>query len=290
MQGSNAVRAVLVLGGAYLLVKIFQWIATYSQRASFIRKNGCKPPKKYPLRDPILGLDVFLENVKLSNNGGYLARARERFNELEAKTFSIIMLGRTITHTCEPDNVKAILATNFKDFDMPPTRKAALNPIFGHGIFTTDGPEWEASRALLRPSFTRSQVGDIATFEEHISKLLARIPKDGSTVDLQDLFFELTLDSATDFLFGHSTNVLDKSDPSKRGERFAEAFEAVTIKAGLEYVHFRFLSIRTSLANHIQSEAELVYLPNSSRINPSTPTRKTRHSSITTSKATSPPP
>jgi cytochrome P450 len=150
-----------------------------------------------------------------------------------------------LIQTCEPENIKAILATQFKDFDLPTTRKAAFEPIFGHGIFTTDGPEWEASRALLRPSFTRSQVGDIATFEVHIKKLLARIPRDGSTVDLQDLFFELTLDSATDFLFGHSTNVLDKSDPnSKRGERFAEAFAAITERAGIEYVFSGYFTLQ----------------------------------------------
>ncbi|EHK99088.1 putative Cytochrome 52A13 [Glarea lozoyensis 74030] len=144
------------------------------------------------------------------------------------------MLGRRLIQTIEPENVKAVLATQFKDFGLPETRIGAFEPIFGHGIFTTNGPEWEASRALLRPSFTRSQVGDIATFEVHIKKLLARIPRDGSTVDLQDLFFELTLDSATDFLFGQSTNVLDKSDPnSQRGEEFGEAFGAVTARAGI---------------------------------------------------------
>jgi cytochrome P450 len=200
-----------------------------------MRDHECKPAKWYPHTDPIFGLDLFIENVKLSRNGGFVDAVRSRFERLECGTFQQLMMGRALIHTCEAENIKAILAAQFKDFNLTTTRKAAFEPIFGHGIFTTDGPEWEASRALLRPSFTRSQVGDIATFEVHVKKLLARIPRDGSTVDLQDLFFELTLDSATEFLFGHSTNVLDKSDPNgKRGEQFGEAFGAITERVGIE--------------------------------------------------------
>jgi len=120
--------------------------------------------------------------------------------------------------------------------------------MFGHGIFTTDGKEWEESRALLRPSFSRSLVGDLKTFESHISKMIARIPRDGSTVDLQELFFMLTLDSgkllfptlkaladwkATDFLFGQSTDVLAGGETALRGEKFGEAFKYVTERVGL---------------------------------------------------------
>lgn len=77
---------------------------------------------------------------------------------------------------------------------------------------------------MLRPNFTRSQVGDLATFEDHISQLIDRIPKDGSTVNLQELFFRLTIDSATKFLFGESTNSLAPSASSETPARFAEAF------------------------------------------------------------------
>lgn len=88
------------------------------------------------------------------------------------------------------------------------------------GIFTTDGAEWARSREMLRPNFVRSQVGDLATFETHIGHLIAAVPKDGSTVDLSELFFRLTMDSATEFLFGESTDTLSKSSL----EGFAGAF------------------------------------------------------------------
>jgi cytochrome P450 len=104
--------------------------------------------------------------------------------------------------------------------------------VLGHGIFTTDGKEWEASRALLRPNFVRNQIADLNTFDHHISALVSHIPKDGSTFDLQSLFFMLTMDSATEFLFGTSTAVLDGGIASERGERFAEAFTYATERIG----------------------------------------------------------
>jgi cytochrome P450 len=73
---------------------------------------------------------------------------------------------------------------------------------------------------MLRPNFVRSQIGDVATFERHISHLIAKLPRDGSTVDLADFFFRLTMDSATEFLFGESTDSLTKDSE----EGFAGAF------------------------------------------------------------------
>lgn len=70
-----------------------------------------------------------------------------------------------------------------------------MKPVFGEGIFILEGAEWAHSRAMLRPNFVRSQVADLEVFERHVGKLIARIPKNGETVDLSELFFMLTIDS-----------------------------------------------------------------------------------------------
>jgi len=41
-----------------------------------------------------------------------------------------------------------------------------------------------------------------------VQKLIARIPKDGSTVDLQHLFHQLSMDTSTDFILEHGTDYL----------------------------------------------------------------------------------
>ena len=87
------------------------------------------------------------------------------------------------------------------------------------GIFTTDGAQWQHSREMLRPNFVRSQVGDVDTFEKHVSRLIATIVP-GQEVDLSERFFRLTIDSATEFLFGESTESLTKDS----NDGFSEAF------------------------------------------------------------------
>jgi hypothetical protein len=104
--------------------------------------------------------------------------------------------------------------------------------VFGHGIFIINGKEWESSRALLRPNSSEFKWEISIQFEIHISELISKIPRDGSTVDLQKLFFMLTLDTVTEFLFWLSTDTLGTS--SEKVVMFAEAFTYATAKAGLQ--------------------------------------------------------
>jgi cytochrome P450 len=229
---SPSTVAATCFGGIFLLYQLIQHAILANTRRAFKRSKGCGDLPSYPHKDPILGLDLFFLNMKLLKSGSFMPEVRKRFVWMKHHTFSQILMGNQVINTTDPENIKAMLATQFKDFGMPTIRKNALQPVFGHGIFTTDGKEWETSRSLLRPNFTRSQVGDLETFETHISKLITKIPRDQSTVDLQELFFKLTLDSATEFLFGQSTDVLGASP--ERGERFADAFTYVTERLGLE--------------------------------------------------------
>jgi len=130
--------------------------------------------------------------------------------------------------TIEPDNIKTILSTKFNDYSLGKTRKISFVPVFGHGIFTTDGAAWERSRGMVRPNFTRQQVADLDMFEAHVSHLIDSIPRDGSTVDLQNLFFALTMDSATEFLFGRSTNTLGPGLETRSEGEFVKAFVYAT--------------------------------------------------------------
>jgi cytochrome P450 len=54
--------------------------------------------------------------------------------------------------------------------------------------------------------------------------LIAKIPRDGSTIDLQPLFYQLTLDSATEFLLGESVDVL-RSPAGSEQQLFGQAFD-----------------------------------------------------------------
>ena len=74
----------------------------------------------------------------------------------------------------------------------------------------------------MRPQFARDRVADLEMIEKHVGKLMSHIDGQGEEVDIADLFYRLTLDSATDYLLGRSVNSLD--DPQTE---FASAFAEV---------------------------------------------------------------
>ena len=98
--------------------------------------------------------------------------------------------------------------------------------MLGQGIFNTDGALWQHSRDMLRPNFTRSQVGDLAIYERHVKDLISALPRDGTTVNLAEFFFSLTMDSATELLFGESTSSLVPDKAVAGAAEFGAAFNA----------------------------------------------------------------
>lgn len=125
-------------------------------------------------------------------------------------TFKFSILGLEQCVTVDPRNIQAMLATQFDDFGLGPVRRAVMLPTLGDGIFVQDGKAWAHSRSLLRPQFVREQVSDLDLEERHVQNLMRLLPaKDGgwtAETDIQTLFFRLTLDSASDFLFGESVD------------------------------------------------------------------------------------
>ncbi|KAF7894223.1 hypothetical protein EAF00_007737 [Botryotinia globosa] len=151
------------------------------------------------------------------------------------KTYDIPKeLGGVMSSTEHPlhsnllQNVKTILATKFDDFRLSSIRVDAMKPVFGHGIFRTDGKLWHKSRALLQPTFAKESISNLEVAELHFQHLINRIPREGSAIDLQDLFFKFTIDTATQFLFGHSVNSQSNSDHSSGGVSDAEFVEQYT--------------------------------------------------------------
>jgi cytochrome P450 len=216
----------LVVAGALLSYLIFSRLQLYLNRRSFIRQNGCEPcPKRYN-KDPILGWDVIKQNIANKDQRKMLERNQQRFKDMGVNTYLTRMLHMPMITTCEPENIKTVLSLRFKDYSFG-NRYLAFAPLLGDGIFNSDGEKWQNSRHLLRPNFARDQIADLEAFDRHFKLMLKQIPRDGSTVDLQTLFFKLTIDSATEFLFNHSTNSLRMSEDETDNEDaiFARAFQ-----------------------------------------------------------------
>ncbi|PYI00297.1 cytochrome protein [Aspergillus sclerotiicarbonarius CBS 121057] len=196
-----------LLSALLVLVLAFKKISSRLHTRAQSRRHGCLPPPQERHLDPILGSDALRKSVTAVREHRLLTYMQSRFREM-GYTFESRTLRNEVLHTADPKNLQAILATNAKDFSIGKRRMTAFRPLLGHGIFAADGKQWEKSRGLLRPSFTRDNIADLDIFERHVCQLLTWIPADGKTVNLQDLFFRMTIDSATDFLFGQTVGTL----------------------------------------------------------------------------------
>ena len=233
----------LVLLTAYVAyIKVSLWLV----HRRFRLEHGCQPiAKRYPHRDPF-GIDGLIALLKASKEHRLLDEVLKDKERL-GNTYANQILGRDIIATHEPQNLKTILSLKFKDYGIG-NRIDSLGALLGHGIFTSDGEAWVQSRALIRPNFTREQVADLDAFERHIQDLLKLLPRDGSTVDLQELFFRLTIDSATEFLFGRSVNSLRATTSESSEVTFADAFTKAQ--------HFLILRSRLGPLRHFASRAD----------------------------------
>lgn len=216
---------LFILAGAALSYMLYTRITLYLTRQRFKKDNGCQPCKGRFNTDPFIGLNVVKAMAYNSKHHIAMQEAVKRYQRL-GNTFHSRIVNLPVISTCEPENIKTILSLKFKDYNFA-HRQPSFGPLLGHGIFNADGERWANSRQLLRPNFARDQVADIEAFERHFNLMLKHIPRDGSTVDLQELFFHLTLDTATEFLFNHSTNSLDMIGNEKADKEdaiFGDAF------------------------------------------------------------------
>src|SRR5207248_10094873 len=86
------------------------------RRAAFAREKGCKRPPVLKNRLPF-GIDQVQEALKADKEMQFCELLKRRFDE-NANTYQTNVLGVQVYETCEPENVKALLATQFQDFDL----------------------------------------------------------------------------------------------------------------------------------------------------------------------------
>ncbi|KAL2282301.1 hypothetical protein FJTKL_10922 [Diaporthe vaccinii] len=206
-----SVVAALLVSASYVVFRMLNSIVESRRRSAKARELGCKEPPMERFRWPF-GADMVKDALRAEKTKLFLEWIQERTDAMGVYTWRYSTLGQTNVVTMDPKNVQAILANNFGTFDLGPQRAGMFWPMLGNGIFTQSAKDWKHSRELMRPQFTRDQVSDLELEEQHLQNMMSaldhRIQPDGWTnlVDLQVLFFRLTLDSATEFLLGESAD------------------------------------------------------------------------------------
>jgi cytochrome P450 len=196
----------------------------YRNDSAVALQHGCQLPPELPKKWP-LGIDRILDLWKTNAEGrllAYLCKVAEDYEPGNNLT-QYLLFGPRAFHLLHPSNVEAVLSTNFKDYGFG-ARPQIFAPLLGNGIFTQEGTAWKHSRELLRKQFIRVQYQNLDHFREHVDNLIDRLPASG-VVDLQPLFFDLTLDTATALLFGRSIYSLRAGiDQHRENKIFAESF------------------------------------------------------------------
>ena len=192
----------------YAIYLALDRLQRFRQLQAFRKQEKTQEPPRYP-EQGFLGLGVYRKMVECGEDKTFLEWQLERYEQI-GDTYSFHLLGQYFVDTRDPENIKAMLATQFDQFSLGGPRYHSFQPMFGDGIFTLNGTAWQKSRATLRPQFAKQQIQDLDVLEKFVQRLIARIPRDGKTVDLQDLFFRLTMDTGMDLLY-HSCPRLDIS-------------------------------------------------------------------------------
>ncbi|KAJ6591285.1 cytochrome P450 [Mycena vulgaris] len=202
------------LSGPAVLTVIVQW-RDYQDRRQAAAHGAIMPPG---VPGYIGGINMlFMKNedmypgeplVDVAENIGY------------TMTWRFLFQNRIMT--AEPDNIKAILATEFNSFEKGPEFRMMMEPLLGTGVFAADGAlflscdMWKFHRQMTRPFFHRERISDFDLFDHHaeiaIAQFKARL-HEGYAADFQDMVARFTMDSASSFLFGKNVRSLDAGLP-----------------------------------------------------------------------------
>ncbi|KAL8805272.1 MAG: hypothetical protein Q9182_002040 [Xanthomendoza sp. 2 TL-2023] len=134
--------------------------------------------------------------------------------------------------TFDPPNVEAVLSSKFDDYYLG-TRRGAMFPFIGEGIFTQDDGAWKHSRELLRRPFLKTHYQDLKGFQEPINNLLSKMASSKGVLDLQPLFFQFTLATTTALIFGQPVESSEDEDQDSFARSFDHASWITTLRSRL---------------------------------------------------------
>ncbi|KAF7934054.1 uncharacterized protein EAE97_008414 [Botrytis byssoidea] len=228
----HIILSIFVGVPAFLLYTISNQRVTRNKTA---RQYNCDIPLTYPHLDPIFGTDLKFQEIQQSlrhQRIAFSASLHKKYGE----TFEVINLGTSSLRSIDKENIQAVYSTNHDDWGYEPSRLSVMGPFCGRGFITTDGDTWQKARALLRPTFSKSNISDLSAYRVAVEQFLRNIPDDGyTTVNLQPLLANLYLETSLNFLIGI---LLDTSneDERKKATEFIKAFNTSMIGMGVSFL------------------------------------------------------
>ncbi|KAF9886944.1 hypothetical protein FE257_010685 [Aspergillus nanangensis] len=186
---------------------------------------GCLPPAQETNSDPVFGVDRARKLYTAFQERRYIAYYSGRFRETATTFLTYFLLTHKI-YTVDPRNIQRIYSEDAQSYSIGKDRSRAFHPLLGNGLFGAMDKDWDYARPLVMKALPRDRAFKTDLFAQHCSHLLARLPPCGETVDIQELFLCMTMDSATDLLFGRSIESLQNGTDRSTAQYFADSHEA----------------------------------------------------------------
>lgn len=184
---------------------------------------------------------------------GYCTRCVRQYGD----TVLIKFLHVPICVVANPEAIENILVTNHANF-VKSRDYRAMEPLMGKGLLTSEGESWRRQRKLIQPAFDRDEISRYARIMVDRTEEMLATWRDGQTLDIHEEMMRLTLQIASQSLFG--TDISEYSKAVRAALKTAmEQFNLSASLALLLPVHWRLPqtpSLRRGVRNldHVTSE------------------------------------
>ena len=168
----------------------YRWITLYVAFYLKRQQTGCFRARKYPHSDPLFGYDLFKERQRALKEGNLHALYTRDFRRL-GKTWEERFQNQYVINTMDAVNHQYMHTAGIEAFGKPTMRAKINAPILGNGIFMAEGVQWKESRSLIKPIFARAEIGNMAMMAKHVDRLIALLPRDSRTFDIQPMLKKL---------------------------------------------------------------------------------------------------
>ncbi|KAG2354435.1 cytochrome P450 [Suillus spraguei] len=155
-------------------------------------------------------------SIVLRSENEYLGRGLEDEMKILGPTINCYFFWEDLIMTTEPQHIRTILATDFDSYVKGAKFREAADSVLGTGVFNSDGEIWKLHRTMTRPFFNHDRISHFDIFDRHADHAITLAKerfRAGFAIDFQDLISRFTLDSASEFLFGHCINSLSAGLP-----------------------------------------------------------------------------
>ena len=127
-----------------------------------------------------------------------------------------IPLGKCFVFVVDPNIIDLLFRLKFGDADKGEEVRQCLSPMFGKGIFSSDGTIWKKHRAIASRMFTVRSLRDymFEVFNDTTDLFIAKCEQmcsENGHVDIYDMFNRLTLEAFTMVAFGVALGTIDSA-------------------------------------------------------------------------------